>query len=427
MTRHGGQFDIIIVGAGSAGCALAHRLTEDTGLRVLLVEAGPKDSSHLIRIPGLFATMYHQGRYAWVYPTAPQAGVDGRSLRDVRGKVLGGTSSINGMLYCRGAAADYDGWAAMGNPGWSYSEVLPYFKRAEDHNCGEDAYHGSGGPLHVQRSTVDHPLARAFIDAGVEAGFPRNEDINGAQRAGFGPAESTVWRGRRWSAADAYIRPARGRKNLTVLTDAHVTRVLIQNGQATGINVIQGKEEVTYSAGEVILSAGAFHSPHLLMLSGIGDGAQLSSVGIRTLIDLPGVGQNLHDHASISAHATCTAPISWAKLTSPVHAGLEMMKSIFLRRGFLAGCTIEAVGMVKSTAEMEVTDIKYQFVPIRLNPLTDEPLAEHGMVNRMELTVPESRGEIRLASANPLDLPILDAQYLSDPRGANARSLSDSD
>ena len=410
----GKHFDIIIVGAGSAGCVLANRLTDGTGLNVLLVEAGPADRSPLIHMPGFFAAMYRPGKFAWVYPTAPQVHVDGRVMRDVRGKVLGGSSSTNGMLYCRGAAQDYDGWAAMGNDGWSYREVLPYFKRAEDHACGEDAYHGVGGPLHVLRSPVNNPLARAFIQAAIEAGHPYNEDINGARREGFGPAESTVWRGRRWSTASAYLRPARRRPNLTVMTGAHVTRILLDKGKATGIELRQGKDRHVFSAGEVVLSAGAFQSPHLLLLSGIGDGDQLASHGIAVHAELKGVGRNLHDHASITAHATCTAPLSQAKLLSPVHAGKELLRGVFGRRGFMAECSIEAVGMIRSVPDQAVPDIKYQFVPIRLDHMTGDPLPEHGMVNRMELTVPESRGTLRLASADPSALPILDANYLGE-------------
>ena len=417
MAQH---FDIIIVGAGSAGCVLANRLTADTGLRVLLVEAGPTDRSPMIHVPGFFAAMYRPGKFSWVYPTAPQAHVNGRVLRDVRGRVLGGSSSTNGMLYCRGAAADYDGWAAMGNEGWSYREVLPYFKRSEDHECGEDDYHGTGGPLHVSRSRVNNPLARAFIAAGVEAGFAYNEDINGAEREGFGPAESTVWRGRRWSTASAFLRPALRRPNLTVLTQAQVTRVVVERGKATGIELRQGKSKRAFSAGEVVLAAGVFQSPHLLLLSGIGDAEQLTPLGIETHVDLKGVGRNLHDHASITAHATCTAPLSQARLLNPATAAMELMRGIFGRRGFMAECSIEAVGMIRSTPEQAVPDIKYQFVPIRLDHTTGEPLPEHGMVNRMELTVPDSRGTLRLASADPLALPVLDANYLAAP-GDRAR------
>ncbi len=414
MPRPDRIFDLIIVGAGSAGCVLANRLSDGTGLRVLLVEAGPADRSLLIRLPGLFSAMYRPGKFCWVYPTAPQAHVDGRVLRDLRGKVLGGSSSTNGMLYCRGAAADYDGWAALGNAGWSYREVLPYFKRAENHADGGDTYHGSGGPLQVQRARVGHPLARAFISAAIEAGYRYNPDINGARREGFGPAESTIHRGRRCSTATAYLHPARARQNLQVMTGAQVTRIVLEHGRATGVELRRGKAAMRLHAGEVIVSAGAFQSPQLLLLSGIGDGERLRALGIEPLAHLPGVGRNLHDHASVTAHATCQAPISHARLLKPWPAAQAMLDGMVRRRGFMAECSIEAVGMLRSVPEQPVPDIKCQFVPIRLHPLTAEPLPEHGMVNRMELCVPHSRGEVRLASADPLAPPIIDANYLAE-------------
>lgn len=408
-------FDIVIVGAGSAGCVLANRLSADPRCRVALIEAGPADRSALIRVPGLFSPMYRSGKFLWVYETAAQAGVDGRRLRDVRGRVLGGSSSVNGMLYCRGAATDYDGWAAAGNAGWSYRDVLPYFRRSEDHAGGESPWRGVGGPLHVARSEVRHPLAQAFIRAGIEAGFPANPDINGADREGFGPAESTIWRGRRWSAASAYLRPALRRPNLSVITDALVTRVVLEGRAATGVELVRQGRTERINAAEVILSAGAFQSPHLLMLSGIGDADALSAAGVEPSVDLPGVGRNLHDHASITAHARCAAPISLSSLTRPAVAARTLMQAFVRRTGAFAECPIEAVGMIRSVPEMPAPDIKCQFVPIRLDAFTGLPLPEHGMLNRLELTVPESRGRIGLASADPRAAPVIDPDLLSDP------------
>jgi len=408
-------YDFVIVGAGSAGCVLANRLSEGGESQVLLLEAGPADNSPMIRVPGFFTTAYRTpGQYGWVYSTAPQRHVDKRVMRDIRGKTLGGSSSLNGMLYCRGASSDYDGWAAAGNDGWNYREILPYFKRLEDYEDGESDYHGAGGPLYVGRSKLSHPLARAFVDAAQEAGHPYSEDINGAQREGFGPSHFTIKKGRRWSAAVGYLRPAMDRPNLTVATGALATRILLEKGRATGIEFVQGNHKQNVSAGEVILSAGAFQSPHLLMLSGIGAGDPLRKIGAAPRVDLPGVGKNLHDHGSITAQADCTAPITYARLNDPFFLGKELMRYAFKREGLMAECTIEAVGMFKAAVDSAIPDIKCQFVPIRLDLKTGLPLPQHGMINRMELTVPDSRGELRLASADPLAAPIIDVNYLAE-------------
>lgn len=417
MQKLQASYDFVIVGAGSAGCVLANRLSADGDKQVLLLEAGPADNSLMISVPGFFTTAYRApGQFGWVYQTAPQQHVDKRVMRDVRGKTLGGSSSLNGMLYCRGAAADYDGWTAAGNAGWSYREILPYFKRSEDYEDGESAYHGAGGPLYVGRSKLSHPLAHAFVDAAIEAGHPHSEDINGAQREGFGPSHFTIKRGRRWSAAVGYLKPAMARSNLTVATGALATRVTLEKGRATGLEFVQNGRRQRVSAGEVILSAGAFQSPHLLMLSGIGAGDPLKKVGVSPRIDLPGVGKNLHDHGSITAQADCTAPITYARLNDPFFLGKELMRYAFKREGVMAECTIEAVGMFKGDAASVIPDIKCQFVPIRLDLRTGLPLPQHGMINRMELTVPESRGELRLASADPLAAPVIDVNYLAEER-----------
>lgn len=405
--------DFIIIGAGSAGCVLANRLSAD-GASVLLVEAGPPDRSALIHIPGLFSTLYRQGRFAWEYRTVPQRHVDGRVMRDVRGKVLGGSSSTNGMLYCRGAAADYDGWAAMGNDGWSYADILPYYRRAEDHAEGADAFHGVGGPLKVQRSRMKHPLARAFVDAAVEAGHPYSADINGADRQGFGPADSTIAGGKRWSAAQAYLRPAVARSDLEILTGAQATRILMEGSRAIGVELALKGDRVRRMGGEVILAAGALQSPHLLMLSGIGPADHLRRAGVMPHIDLPGVGSNLHDHASVTVHAACSYRGTLAKLLNPVHAAGAFLRYMLHKDGVMGECSIEVSGMMRSPGAA-VPDIKCQFVPIPLDPVSGLPIRSHGMINRMELTVPESRGTLRLASCDPFAAPLIDPNYLAEP------------
>src|SRR5580704_2014642 len=297
-----GRFDYIIIGAGSAGCVLANRLSADGKTRVLLLEAGPKDNSLMVRMPaGVGALISQKGDYNWGFWTEPEPNLEGRKLWWPRGRGLGGSSSINGMVYIRGHARDYDLWRQMGLTGWGYSDVLPYFKRAEDFEGGADAYHGAGGPLHVSKASSNNPIYKAFDEAGVEAGYARTNDFNGFQQEGFGPYQLTIKNGKRWSSSAAYLQPILGKRtNLTVEVGARTTRILIERGRAVGVEFVQeGETRQARADAEVLLCAGAVQSPHMLQLSGIGDPDKLTAAGVTPLHELKGVGENLQDHLDV--------------------------------------------------------------------------------------------------------------------------------
>lgn len=410
--------DYIIVGAGAAGCALAHRLSEDSRRKVILLEAGGADRDPFIHAPGGLMPLLMSGKHSWNYTSAPQTELNDRILFLPRGKVLGGGSSINGMIYDRGTPSDYDRWAALGNSGWSYADVLPYFKRAENYEPGGDALlHGHSGPVRISRPGVHNPLAKAFLQACEQAGYPYNDDTNGAAREGAGPVDMFVSAGRRWSAATAYIKPFRSRSNLDVRLGAHVLKILVENGRTVGIRVREKGQDLDLRAdGEVILCGGGINSPQLLMLSGIGDASTLSQLGINPVSNLPGVGQNLQDHLSLYVKQAVTQPVSHYQYVSPLKGALALGQYLVLRKGPLASTGMEAVAYIRSQPDVTEPDIKLSLVLALMNDELTGLMPRHGFMAHVCVVRPHSRGQVTLASPDPQAAPVVDHRYLSDAR-----------
>ena len=335
-----------------------------------------------------------------------------------RGKVLGGGSSINGMIYDRGTPSDYDRWAALGNSGWSYADVLPYFKRAENYEPGGDALlHGHSGPVRISRPGVHNPLAKAFLQACEQAGYPYNDDTNGAAREGAGPVDMFVSAGRRWSAATAYIKPFRSRSNLDVRLGAHVLKILVENGRAVGVRVREKGQDLDLRAdGEVILCGGGINSPQLLMLSGIGDASTLSQLGINPVSNLPGVGQNLQDHLSLYVKQAVTQSVSHYQYVSPLKGALALGQYLVLRKGPLASTGMEAVAYIRSQPNVTEPDIKLSLVLALMNDELTGLMPRHGFMAHVCVVRPHSRGQVTLASPDPQAAPVVDHRYLSDAR-----------
>jgi choline dehydrogenase len=403
------DFDFIIVGAGSAGCVLAGRLSENPNNRVLLLEAGGRDWHPFIHVPAGLAKLIHLESINWAYETEPQVELGGRRLYWPRGRVLGGSSSINAMCYCRGHRKDYDDWAAGGARGWGFDEVLPYFRQSEDQENGACEFHGAGGPLAVQNLRHSNPLSAVFIEAAAQAGQPLTDDFNGPRQRGFGYYQVTQRDGRRCSSAVAYLNPARKRPNLTVRTHALATRILLEGQRATGVEYRHGRRTMTVRGGQVILAGGAINSPQLLMLSGIGPADLLRSHGIDVHCDLPGVGQNLQDHLDVCTLVHCRQPVSYDQI-SELASGIRYL---FTRKGPASSNIAEAGGFVVSReATDDRPDIQMHFVPAFLDDHGRNILPGHGMTIHACVLRPESRGELTLRSADPLSAPLLQPKYL---------------
>ncbi len=403
-------YDFIVIGAGSAGCAMAARLTERPGLRVLLLEAGGPDARPEFHIPAAFPHLFKTAA-DWDYTTVPQAGLNGRQEINPRGKVLGGSSSINAMIYMRGNPRDYDRWVALGNAGWSYQELLPYFRKTQHQQRGESADHGVGGPIYTSDLRDPNPLSHAFVEAAIQAGYAPNDDFNAGEQTGFGLFQVTQKDGMRCSAADGYLRPALDRPNLTVLTQAHVTELLLENGRCVGVAYHHdGAGRQARARREVILSGGAINSPQVLMLSGIGPAAQLERLGIPVKVDLPGVGENLQDHMFVPLAYHCTQPITLAAAESPEQVALFQHE----HRGMLTSNLGEAGGFIDLGLDGS-PEIQMIFGPLWFIHHGAGNPAGHGYTLLPGVVRPKSRGRVTLASADPFDKAVVDPNYYGDP------------
>ncbi|CAI2787178.1 Choline dehydrogenase [Serratia grimesii] len=408
------QYDYIIVGAGSAGCVLASRLSEDPNVSVLVLEYGGSDRSIIIQMPSAFSIPMNTKKYNWHYETAAEPHLDNRKLHCPRGKVLGGSSSINGLVYIRGHACDFDEWESLGARGWGYRNCLPYFKRAENYKFGGDDYRGSEGPLSTNNgNNMANPLYGAWIDSGAQAGYIKTDDCNGYMQEGFGAMHMTVKNGVRWSTANAYLRPAMQRPNLTVITQAMTRQILLEGKRAIGVTYDQnGVTHTVHCKHEVLVSSGPIGSPHLLQRSGIGPAAVLREAGIPVKHDLPGVGENLQDHSEIYIQYACKEPVSLNSKMGWFSKALIGLRWLMFKDGLGASNHFEAGGFIRSEVGLRWPDIQFHFLPAAMRYDGDKPFKGDGFMVLTGPNKPKSRGYVRARSADPYSHPEIQFNYL---------------
>ncbi|MER9670832.1 choline dehydrogenase [Mesorhizobium sp. M0203] len=409
------EADFVIIGSGSAGSAMAYRLSEDGKHSVIVIEYGGSDIGPLIQMPSALSIPLNMSLYDWGFASEPEPHLGGRVLATPRGKVIGGSSSINGMVYVRGHARDFDHWAEQGATGWGFADVLPYFKRMEDSNGGENGWRGHGGPLTVQRGSRTNPLYGAFVEAGRQVGFELTDDYNGAKQEGFGPMEQTIRGGRRWSAASAYLRPALRRKNVS-LVKGFARRVIVENQRATGVEIeVRKRIQVVRARREVIVAASSINSPKILMLSGIGPGQHLRENGIPVIADRPGVGRNLQDHMELYIQQESTKPITLNSVLNPFSKALIGAQWLFFKSGLGATNHFEAAAFVRSRAGVDYPDIQYHFIPAAVRYDGKAAAKAHGFQAHVGPMRSKSRGSVTLRSPDPKSKPVIRFNYMSHP------------
>ena len=408
------EADYIVIGAGSGGCAMTYRLAE-AGKSVIVIEHGGWDGGPFIQMPGALSYPMNMKIYDWGYQSEPEPHLGGRRLATPRGKVMGGSSSINGMVYVRGHAHDFDHWRDQGADGWGYADVLPYFKRMEQSHGGQDGWRGTDGPLHVSRGKRDNPLTQAFVEAGIQAGYEATDDYNGEKQEGFGPMEATIFKGRRWSAATAYLRPAE--KLGAQVIRAFARRVVMENGRATGVEVeLNGRIEVLKARAEVIIAASALNSPKLLMLSGIGPAKHLAEHGIDVVADRAGVGQNLQDHLELYIQMAASQPVSLFKYWNLLGKAYVGARWLLFKDGPGASNQFESCAFIRSQAGVDYPDIQYHFIPIAVRYDGKAAAEGHGFQAHVGPMRSPSRGEVTLRSSDPKEAPRIFFNYMSEEK-----------